>query len=119
MRLILVRHGQSPSNIERLIDTTVPGPSLTELGQAQARHSPTPWRRCPIDAIYASTLVRTQLTAAPLAAQRALPVQVRDGLREVRAGDLELASGEEAMSGLPRRRLCLGRGRSRPADAGR
>ena len=35
MRLILVRHGQSPSNIERLLDTTSPGPSLTELGLEQ------------------------------------------------------------------------------------
>ena len=36
MRLILVRHGQTPSNIERLLDTGAPGPGLTELGLAQS-----------------------------------------------------------------------------------
>jgi broad specificity phosphatase PhoE len=94
MRLILVRHGQSPSNIERLLDTTAPGPPLTELGQEQAAALPQALAHRPLSAIYASTLVRTQLTAAPLAAERGLEVQIRDGIREVKAGDLELASGD-------------------------
>ncbi|MEI7915997.1 MAG: histidine phosphatase family protein [Mycobacteriaceae bacterium] len=38
------------------------------------------------DAIYASTLVRTQLTAQPYADYRGLSITVLDGLREVRAG---------------------------------
>ena len=37
MRLILVRHGQTPSNIERLLDTGAPGPGLTELGIGAGR----------------------------------------------------------------------------------
>ena len=98
MRLILVRHGQTPSNIDRRIDTTAPGPSLTELGFAQAAALVDAFAAVPLDAIFASTLVRTQLTAAPLAADRGLAVQVRDGIREVKAGDLELASGEEPIA---------------------
>lgn len=29
MRLLLIRHGQMPSNLKRLLDTTEPGPALT------------------------------------------------------------------------------------------
>src|SRR5665647_3502119 len=36
MRLILVRHGQTSSNISRALDTAEPGPDLTDLGRAQA-----------------------------------------------------------------------------------
>lgn len=35
MRLILIRHGQTPSNVEHFLDTAVPGPGLTELGSQQ------------------------------------------------------------------------------------
>ena len=36
MRLTLVRHGQTPSNVLGLLDTAPPGPGLTDLGQLQA-----------------------------------------------------------------------------------
>ena len=90
MRLLLIRHGQTPSNVLGLLDTDIPGPGLTELGQAQAAALPSSLRGQRIDAIYASVHRRAQLTAAPLAAARGLPVLVRDGLREVSAGDLEM-----------------------------
>src|SRR5665647_2898738 len=56
MRLILVRHGQTSSNISRALDT-----------------------------------------ADPLAAAHGLDVQVRAGLREVSAGELEMRSDADAM----------------------
>ena len=92
MRLILVRHGQSPSNITRAVDTTVPGPPLTALGVAQAAAVPDALAGQRVDLIYASSMTRAQMTAEPLAAQRELPVLVRDGLREITAGDLEMAT---------------------------
>ncbi|MEU1292727.1 histidine phosphatase family protein [Streptomyces sp. NPDC005840] len=94
MRLILVRHGQTPSNVDFLLDTAVPGPGLTELGERQARALPEALADEDIEALYASTLVRTQLTAAPLAAARGLDVLVRDGIRELAAGDLEKVPGD-------------------------
>ena len=97
MRLILVRHGQSPSNITRSIDTTVPGPRLTELGVEQAEALPESLRDQPIDAIYASTMTRAQMTAEPLARVRGLAVQVRDGLREITAGELEMRNDDGAI----------------------
>lgn len=90
MRLLLIRHGQTPSNVGHLLDTAVPGPGLTELGEQQAAALPERLADEKIDALYASTLVRTQLTAAPLARERGLDVLVRDGLREIVAGDLEM-----------------------------
>ncbi|WP_037858215.1 histidine phosphatase family protein [Streptomyces sp. NRRL S-340] len=94
MRLLLVRHGETPSNVDSLLDTAVPGPGLTELGTRQAAALPEALAGEDIDALYASTLVRTQLTAAPLAAARGLDVIVRDGIRELSAGDLELEPGD-------------------------
>ncbi|MFE9675031.1 histidine phosphatase family protein [Streptomyces sp. NPDC006259] len=94
MRLLLVRHGETPTNVARLLDTAVPGPGLTALGERQAAALPEALADEDIDALYASTLVRTRLTAAPLAAARGLDVLVRDGIREISAGDLELLPGE-------------------------
>lgn len=96
MRLLLIRHGQTPANVDYLLDTAVPGPGLTELGERQAAALPEALAGEDIEAVYASTLVRTQLTAAPLAAARGLEVIVRDGIREVSAGDLEMLPGHSA-----------------------
>ncbi|MEU6572463.1 histidine phosphatase family protein [Streptomyces sp. NPDC046805] len=94
MRLLLVRHGQTPSNVDWLLDTVSPGPGLTSLGEQQAAALPEALAGEDIDAVYASTLLRTRLTAAPLAAARGLDVIVRDGIREVSAGDLEMLPGD-------------------------
>ncbi|MBC2903094.1 histidine phosphatase family protein [Streptomyces cupreus] len=94
MRLLLVRHGQTPTNVDYLLDTAVPGPGLTELGEAQAVALPEALTGEDIEALYVSTLLRTQLTAAPLAATRGLEVIVRDGIREISAGDLEMLPGD-------------------------
>lgn len=90
MRLLLIRHGQTPSNVLGLLDTAVPGPGLTDLGIAQAAALPATLTDYRIDAIYASSQHRAQLTAEPLASERGLPIRVRDGLREISAGDLEM-----------------------------
>ncbi|NYE95421.1 putative phosphoglycerate mutase [Psychromicrobium silvestre] len=91
MRLILIRHGQTPSNVRRLLDTALPGPALTELGEQQAQALVPALAELPLDAIYASVALRAQQTAQPLVEARGLDLQVREGLREISAGDLELA----------------------------
>src|SRR5690606_33279144 len=97
MRLILVRHGQTASNIGRHLDTAEPGPGLTELGHEQARALPGSLGGQGIELVLASTLVRTQQTAAPLAEHLGLEVGIRRGLREIWAGDLEMRNDEEAI----------------------
>jgi broad specificity phosphatase PhoE len=101
VRLLLVRHGQTPSNVQQILDTVVPGPELTELGQEQARALVCALAGEDITAIVTSNLVRTQLTAAPLAAARNLEVVVRDGIGEIPAGTLE-GSGAEADTNIYR-----------------
>ena len=96
MRLLLIRHGQTPSNVLGLLDTGVPGPGLTDLGIEQAAALPAALADYRIDAIYASNQPRAQLTAEPLAAARGLPIQVRDGLREIDAGDLEMLGDDDS-----------------------
>jgi len=90
MRLLLIRHGQTPSNVLGALDTLVPGPGLTELGHEQAAAIPAALADENIGSLFASVQTRAQLTAAPLAAALGLAVQVREGLREIAAGDLEM-----------------------------
>ncbi|MFI6875694.1 hypothetical protein ACIBL6_19880 [Streptomyces sp. NPDC050400] len=54
------------------MDTTVPGPGLTALCQREAETLPRMLADMKVEALYACTHVRTQLTAAPFAADRGL-----------------------------------------------
>lgn len=97
MRLLLIRHGQTPNNVAGALDTAAPGAGLTPLGQAQARALPAALADEDISAVHASPLLRARLTAAPLADARGLTVGVRAGLEEVSAGALEMRSDTEAV----------------------
>lgn len=97
MRLILIRHGQTPSNVDGLLDTRIPGPGLTELGFRQAEAVPAVLAGERVDAIVVSNMVRTHLTAAPLVAERGLAPIERPGVREITSGDLEMKSDEESV----------------------
>lgn len=98
MRLLLIRHGQTASNVENRLDSAVPGPRLTALGEEQAAAIPDQLAAERVDVLYASTQTRAQLTAAPLARDRGLPVTIRAGLREIFAGDLEGRTDAEAVT---------------------
>jgi len=86
-----VRHGQTASNAANLIDTAVPGPPLTALGQMQAQaiaNILTP--QGPFAGIFDSQLTRTIQTAAPLVANfPGSSAVVLPGLNEINAGILE------------------------------
>lgn len=95
MRLILIRHGQTQSNIDGLLDTGHPGAPLTQLGHQQAAALVDTLAAEDIGALYVSTLIRTHQTAAPLAAARGLTVIEREGLREIQAGDWEMSGDRD------------------------
>ena len=97
MRLLLIRHGQTPANVRGELDSTAPGPRLTPLGERQADEIPGAFENDPIDSIAASVLIRTQLTAQPLARTRGIDVDVYPGLHEVEAGDLEKRTDRDAV----------------------
>ena len=98
MRLLLIRHGQTPANVRGELDTAAPGPALTELGRAQAAAVPDALASERIDGIYASRLVRTQQTAAPLARVRGeMHRVVLPGIHEIEAGNLEGRTDKRAV----------------------
>jgi broad specificity phosphatase PhoE len=79
------------------LDTAYPGAGLTSLGFAQAAAVPAALADERITGIYATRLLRTQLTAAPLAEARQVEVQIRDGLEEISAGDYEMRGDGDAV----------------------
>ncbi|MGV0781897.1 histidine phosphatase family protein [Mycolicibacterium sp. XJ775] len=99
MRVTFVRHGESAGNASGLIDTSTPGPVLTPKGQQQAQDVAKLLGDNNYDAIYASTMVRTQLTAAPMSQYLGLPIQVLPGLQEIEAGVFEGTPEADAQGG--------------------
>lgn len=97
MRLLLIRHGQTPNNVRGALETANPGAGLTGLGRAQAQSVPHALRGERIAGIHVSRLVRTHETAAPLAAAHGLLPRLTEGLEEIPAGDLEMERGEDAV----------------------
>lgn len=97
MRLLLIRHGQTPNNVRGLLDTGPPGAGLTDLGHRQAAQIPDALRHQSVDGVWVSSLIRTHLTAAPLATARELsPVQL-PGTHEISAGELEMRGDRDAV----------------------
>ncbi len=84
-----VRHAESASNASAVIDTSVPGPDLTAEGVRHAQDAANELSANGYDGIFASTMVRTQETAAPLADALNETVTVLPGLREIEAGRFE------------------------------
>ncbi|OLR93140.1 histidine phosphatase family protein [Actinokineospora bangkokensis] len=89
MRLMMVRHGETPSNVKHVLDSRPPGPGLTELGRRQAAALAERLADEPVVAVYASVAVRAQETAEPVARSHGLAVEVVEDLHEVQCGDLE------------------------------
>lgn len=95
MRIVLLRHGQTPSNVEGLLDTADPGPGLTARGADQAAAVPEALTGPDPDAIVVSPLLRTS-TARPLSLHHGIGTVTMNGIREVEAGDLETSAEHEA-----------------------
>lgn len=90
MRLYLIRHGQTESNVNHLLDTAHPGAPLTDAGLEQAAALAEKLGDEPIEAVYASDLTRAVQTATPLAGRRGVEVRQLEGLREIPAGVEEM-----------------------------
>ncbi|MCX2932495.1 histidine phosphatase family protein [Mycobacterium sp. CVI_P3] len=84
--LTFIRHAESEANADGVIDTSVPGPALTSTGQKQAAALAERLKGNGYDGVYASKMVRTQQTAAPMAKELGKQVTVLPGLDEISAG---------------------------------
>ncbi len=87
--MTLVRHAQSEGNASGLIDTLTPGPGLTAKGWCQATLAASQIASHHYDGVYASSMIRSQQTAAATAQILDEPVGVLPGLREIEAGQYE------------------------------
>ena len=96
MRLVLARHGRTTANAAHILDSRPPGAPLDEQGRAQADLLAERLADHPVRAVHASRAIRTQQTAAPVAAAPGVAVEVVDGVHEVAIGDLEGRSDEAA-----------------------
>ncbi len=95
-RLILVRHGQSHSNVARRLDTRPPGAELTDFGREQARLFAR--SRRPPGLLLHSVARRAEQTAAEIGAELVTPPTGVEGIHEVQAGELEDRDDDAAIA---------------------
>jgi probable phosphoglycerate mutase len=100
MRLLLIRHGETPHNAGQMTLGREDVP-LNERGLLQAESVGESLRGEPITAIYASPLQRATATAAPLAQALGLSVEVEDDLIEMDIGEVENLTFAELAERFP------------------
>lgn len=84
--LTFIRNAQSQANADGVIDTTMPGPSLTTDGKGQAQQLAHQVGHTEFDALYSSPMAADQQTAGPLATEVGRQVEVLQGLQSLNAG---------------------------------
>ncbi|GGF90594.1 phosphoglycerate mutase [Rhodococcoides trifolii] len=94
-KLILVRHGQTFSNVAKRLDTLPPGAALTPEGHAQAAAfgKVISGRTA---AVVSSIALRAKETAGYIAEATGVELQVVDGLQETYVGEFEDRTDDEA-----------------------
>jgi broad specificity phosphatase PhoE len=89
LKLILIRHGETYWNHERRVQGGDSDIELNDTGLEQARKLAAFLDNEPIAAILSSPLQRAIATAEVIASNHQLPVEVDQGLRELKVGELE------------------------------
>ncbi len=89
MKLILVRHGETSWNEERRVQGADSDIELNDTGLGQAKKLAAFLENEPIAAILSSPLQRAIATAEVIASHHHLPVEVDQGLKELKVGELE------------------------------
>ncbi|MFT4979597.1 MAG: broad specificity phosphatase PhoE [Myxococcota bacterium] len=111
--LLLVRHGQTDHNRQRLFngrgDT-----QLDAVGQQQAVALASFLQSLPLAGAWSSPLVRARQTAAPVLSERVLPLQLDERLAELDQGELE---GQPARALMEHHSAFFERWVSDPSDA--
>jgi len=100
VNLILVRHGETEFNRQRLILGRGPEP-LNATGQAQAMAAAVAVSRNAPFVLYSSPIVRTIQTAEAIASECSVAFTPMPGLEEIDAGDLEGLTGSQLQEQYP------------------
>lgn len=101
LRLVLARHGQTPANVAKALDTVLPGPGLTDLGRRQAEALGAELAEQtarPVTALLCSPARRARETASLAAPALGLTPRVVEGTHEVQVGELEGRNDEAAIA---------------------
>lgn len=95
--LILLRHGQTTSNVDHKLDTRLPGAPLTELGQEQAREAGEEILELfDVSTVISSQAVRAQQTAEIAFGAQFPEIPAVEGIQEVHAGRWEMQNSYAA-----------------------
>jgi broad specificity phosphatase PhoE len=89
LKLILVRHGETHWNKDGLVQGGDSDIELNDTGLEQARKLAAFLQNERIIAVLSSPLQRAIATAEIIASHHQLPVEIDQGLREIKVGDLE------------------------------
>ena len=99
--LLLIRHGQSRANLERVFAGNYDAP-LTQLGLKQAEKTAEfIAENYKVDCVYASDLIRAFETVKTVAKTLNLPITPNNGLREIRAGEWEALPFDDIVIKFP------------------
>ena len=98
MRLLLIRHGETSDNVDRVIGSRLPGPALTRTGREQAHGLAARLAHAPV-VVHSSQARRAVETAETVAAALGVPHVQVEGLHEIDAGDLEGRPFADALEG--------------------
>jgi broad specificity phosphatase PhoE len=96
-RLILIRHGESTSNVLGIATSRLDGYPLTDTGRAQASAAAEELAAAGATHIYASPILRARQTAQIVAERISLPLSIVPGLEEIDVGTQEGDTGDAAM----------------------
>ncbi len=99
-RILLVRHGATQLAAEDRFAGSSDIP-LSDIGEMQATRLSARLAERPINAFYASPMIRTMRTASIIAQPHNLPVQTVDALREISHGHWEQMSRAEVEARFP------------------
>jgi broad specificity phosphatase PhoE len=96
-RLILLRHGESTSNVLGVATSRLEGYPLTDAGQAQASAVAEDLAVAGATRVYASPILRARQTAQIVAGRVGLPLSIVPGLEEIDVGAQEGETGDAAI----------------------
>ena len=97
MKLVVVRHGITESNVKQLLNGQGHDDNLTTEGKNQAKELAERLKDMGIEQIYSSPLKRTTETALPIAEKLDKPINIDIRLIEVSFGSLEGGPNDSVM----------------------
>lgn len=108
-KIYIVRHAEAEGNLYRRIHGQYDS-LVTPKGYLQIKALEERFQNIHLDAVYASDLYRTRMTAKALYLPKGLPLHLEPGLREINMGDWEDDTWGGAARREPERMRCFSKG---------